>query len=149
MACGIGLNCDSTTRKPGWVLRHEIALLRSARDQLFLSEVQAKTISVGTMAERFGGRCEWLFSTGVFSLVLRRRSRASSFYPNPTRFWRNRVRNSYGEVTQRPHVKVNYKVVVTEVDGSREPMITCSAPRILRLGLRLRHYYLFLQSLSC
>jgi hypothetical protein len=125
-------------------------------------EVQAKIISVGTMAEWFGGRCGWLlsgqngfFSTGGFSLVLRRRSRASSylaadtFFPNPTRFWRNRVSNSYGEVTQRPHVKVNYKVVVTDVDGSRESMITCTTPRILRLRLRLRHYHLLLQSLNC
>jgi hypothetical protein len=40
-------------------------------------EVQPKTISVGTIAEWFGGCCEWLlsgqngfFSTGVFSFVL-------------------------------------------------------------------------------
>jgi hypothetical protein len=125
-------------------------------------EVQAKTISVGTMAKWFDDHYGWLlsgqngiFSTGFFSLVLRRKGRANSylaantFFPNPTRFWRNRVRKSYGEVTHRPHVKVNYKMVITEVDGSREPMVTRTAPRILRLGLRLRHYYLLSQSLNC
>jgi hypothetical protein len=85
---------------------------------------------------------EWVFlHWRVFSRSAPKKSREFIF--------RNRVRNSYGEVTQRPLVKINYKVVVTEADGSREPMVTCTASRILRLGLRLRHYYLLLQSLNC